>query len=115
MSAQYPDFVNVVGRVGRDPEVKQTPTGKKVAAFSVAKRTGYGDGATKWFDVEVWGTRKSGDPEPLLAKVQGLQKGQLVGIEATSKDREYNGKTYTTLSAINVWRLTDVGEASDEW
>lgn len=112
---QYPDFVNVVGRVGKDPFVKQA-NDTEVAAFTVAKRTGFGEGQTVWYDVEVWKTKRNGEENPLFTQVQALRKGQLVGIEASEpKSRDFNGKTYLTLVPWNVWRLTDLEEAEGDW
>ena len=53
--------VQLIGRLGRDPETRFTPTGKKVTSFSVAvsRRWRSGEGemkeATDWFNVEAWG------------------------------------------------------------
>ncbi len=53
--------VQLIGRLGRDPEIRFTPTGKKVATFSLAvdRRWKSSDGALKqdtdWFNVEAWG------------------------------------------------------------
>ena len=53
--------VQLIGRLGKDPESKHTPTGKKVAHFSVAvsNRWKTREGETKeypeWINVEAWG------------------------------------------------------------
>ena len=53
--------VQLIGRLGRDPESKFTPTGKKVATFSVAVSSRWKDknGGTKesteWVNIEAWG------------------------------------------------------------
>lgn len=113
--ADYADFPNVIGRVGRETVVRDVKD-QQVAQFSLAQRTGFGDGATKWYDVEVWSTRRNGDPEPLFTKVQSLQKGQLVAVESlTPKERTHNERTYVTLPALNVWRLTDIGDDGSDW
>ena len=42
----------IIGNVGKDPEIKTTPKGKKVANFSVASETGYGDKKnTQWHNI----------------------------------------------------------------
>lgn len=113
----YQPFPNVIGRVGRGGTEVRDVKDNQVARFSVAQRTGFGEGATQWYDVEVWSTRRNGEPEPLFTKVQSLQQGQLVAVESlTPKERTHNEKTYVTLPALNVWRLTDIAEESgDEW
>ncbi len=72
--------VQIIGRLGRDPETRITPNGRKVAQFNVAvNRAWTGDDgerreATDWFTVEAWG--KLGD-----ICEQYLSKGRLVYIE----------------------------------
>lgn len=115
MPEQYEDFAHVTGRVGRDAEVRDVKD-SQVAVFSVAKRLGFGEGQTQWYDVEVWATRRNGEHEPLFDRVKGIRKGQLVGIESYApKSRDHNDKTYYTLRAINVWRLADLEEQGDDW
>lgn len=53
--------VQLIGYLGKDPETRFTPTGKKVCSFSMAvtNRWRSADGelkeATEWFSVEAWG------------------------------------------------------------
>ncbi len=70
----------IVGRLGRDPEMRYTPTGQAVTSFSVATDSQYNDQSGKpvketvWFRVTAWGK---------LAETCNnfLQKGKLVLIE----------------------------------
>ncbi|MEJ5203380.1 MAG: single-stranded DNA-binding protein [Anaerolineales bacterium] len=70
----------IVGNVGRDPEMRYTPTGQAVTSFSVATNRQYtgSDGQpvkeTIWFRVSTWGK---------LAETcnQYLKKGRTVLIE----------------------------------
>jgi len=70
----------IVGRLGRDPEMRFTPTGQAVTSFSVATDRQYTDQSGKpvketvWFKVTAWGK---------LAETCNtyLQKGKLVLIE----------------------------------
>ena len=70
----------IVGRLGRDPEMRFTPTGQAVTSFSVATERQYTDQRGKpvketvWFKVTAWGK---------LAETCNtyLQKGKLVLIE----------------------------------
>jgi single-strand DNA-binding protein len=72
--------VQLIGRLGRDPETRYTPTGKQVTQFSVAvsRRWRSAEGEhrerTDWFNVEAWGR---------LGEIcqQYLGKGRLVFIE----------------------------------
>ena len=51
----------IIGRLGRDPEMRFTPTGQAVTSFSVATDRSYTDQAGKpvketvWFKVSAWG------------------------------------------------------------
>lgn len=70
----------IVGNVGRDPEMRYTPTGQAVTSFSVATNRQYtgSDGQpvkeTIWFRISTWGK---------LAETcnQYLKKGRTVLIE----------------------------------
>ena len=56
--------IQIIGNLGRDPELRYTPNGRPVATFSVAvnqatknQQTGEWVEATDWFRVSVWGDR----------------------------------------------------------
>ena len=86
--------VQLIGRLGKDPESKFTPTGKKVAHFSVAvsnrwKNTeGESREYTEWVNVETWGR---------LGEVcqEYLKKGSLVYIEGRLKTDRYENEGET--------------------
>ena len=67
---------NIVGRVGRDPEVKYFESGKVVTKFTVAVNQRRKDAPPNWFDVEVW--EKTAE-----IAANYLKKGSLVGVEGT--------------------------------
>jgi single-strand DNA-binding protein len=72
--------VQLIGYLGKDPETRTTPAGKKVCHFSVAvtQRWKSSDGepreTTDWFNINAWGR---------LGEIcqQYLSKGRLVFIE----------------------------------
>ena len=72
--------VQLIGRLGKDPESKFTPTGKKVAHFSLAvsnrwkDKSGETKESTEWVNIEAWGR---------LGEVcqEYLKKGSLVFLE----------------------------------
>jgi single-strand DNA-binding protein len=86
--------VQLIGRLGKDPESKHTPTGKKVAHFSVAvsnrwkTREGETKEYTEWINVEAWGR---------LGEVsqEYLHKGSLVYVEGRLKTDKYEDKGET--------------------
>ncbi len=77
--------VMLIGRLGRDPEMRYTPSGRAVTTFNVATsrswNTANGDRRTEteWFRVVAWGN---------LAEIcnQLLRKGQQVYIEGRLKN-----------------------------
>ena len=80
--------VMVIGYLGRDPEMRYTPTGKSVANFSIASSRSWKspDGEkhteTEWFNVVAWGS---------LAEIskQYLVKGSLAYVEGRLQSRSW--------------------------
>jgi single-strand DNA-binding protein len=101
--------VQLIGRLGKDPETRSTPTGKKVTHFSLAVsqrwKSAEGDNkeATEWVNVESWGR---------LGEVcqQYLHKGSLIYLEGrlkTEKFEDKGGETkyYTKVVALSMQML----------
>lgn len=94
MSASV-NIVIVVGRLGQDPELKQTGTGKSVCNMSIATDEYAGKGQekrTEWHKVTVWA-------EQAEACAKYLKKGSLVFVQGRNQTRSYekNGeKRYAT-------------------
>jgi single-strand DNA-binding protein len=81
------DTTIVLGNVGRDPEMRYTPSGKAVAEFSVAVSRGYGENKkTVWYNVTCW---------EKLAEVcsQYVKKGSVVLCEGQVGFDVWNDKT----------------------
>jgi len=80
--------VQLIGNLGRDPEIRHTPEGKMVAKFSMAvnrifkNKDGDTIDDTQWFNVEAW----TG-----LAKVveDYLKSGDRIYIEGRLKTEKY--------------------------
>jgi single-strand DNA-binding protein len=78
----------IIGHLGRDPEMRFTPTGKSVSSFSVAcnrswkSKDGERKTETDWFNVVAWGD---------LAEIskQYLSKGSLVYVEGRLQIRDW--------------------------
>jgi single-strand DNA-binding protein len=89
----------IIGHLGRDPEMRYTPSGRPVTTFSVATSRSWhsADGErheeTEWFNVVAWGS---------LAEIcnQHLHKGQQVYVEGRLQTRRWEdtdgNKHYTT-------------------
>lgn len=81
------------GRLGRDPEIRTTQGGEKVASFSIAtsekwkdKGTGEEKERTEWHNVVVWGA---------LAGVaeRFLRKGSRVIVEGAIRTRKWQDQS----------------------
>ena len=82
--------VILVGRLGRDPELRYTPSGTAVANFSLAtderwSSNGETQSRTEWHNIVVWSK---------LAEIcnQYLTKGRLVFIEGRLQTRDWEDK-----------------------
>lgn len=81
--------VQLIGNLGRDPETKFTPTGKKVCHFSIAVSNRWKDKSgemketTEWVNIEAWGR---------LGEVcqEYLKKGSLIFLEGRLKTDKYD-------------------------
>jgi single-strand DNA-binding protein len=81
----------VIGNLGRDPEMRYTPSGQAVTSFSVASSRRYrtGDGEqreeTEWFNVSAFGR---------LSEIcnQYLTRGQQVYVEGRLRGRSYTDR-----------------------
>lgn len=93
--------VMIIGHLGRDPEMRYTPSGKPVTTFTVAVSRSWnsGDGErhteTEWFNIVAWGN---------LAETckQYLTKGQLVYIEGRLQTRKWEDKEGQKHSSVEV-------------
>ena len=89
----------IIGNLGRDPEMRYTPSGQAVTQFSVATNRNYRDpqgewqSETEWFRVVVWG-----DQGERVAEY--LRKGHKVYVEGRIQTRQWEdqsgAKRYTT-------------------
>ena len=68
------NHIVLIGRSGKDPEMRYFDSGKVITTFSLAINRPVKDGATDWFDIEIWGKQ---------AEVAGeyVKKGSLIGVE----------------------------------
>jgi single-strand DNA-binding protein len=101
--------IQLIGHLGKDPEVRTTTQGKKVSTFTLAvsrrwkNSAGEDKESTDWFNVEAWGH---------LGEVckQYLRKGRLVFLEGQLRtDRyEHEGETrYFTKVVASQMQILD--------
>ncbi len=83
--------VLLIGRLGKDPEIRYTPEGSPVASFSLATSENWTDKSgtrqerTEWHNIVAW--NKLAD----ICK-QFLSKGRQVYIEGRIQSREYTDR-----------------------
>ena len=103
--------VILVGRLGKDPEIRSTPSGATVAKFTIATderftdRSGERQERTEWHNIVAWNK---------LAEICGqyLKKGKLVYIEGSIRtdswdDKETGQKRYRTEIIANTMQMLD--------
>ena len=84
--------VELIGRLGKDPECRTSEGGKKKATFSVATseshktKSGERVEETEWHNVAAWGVVTD-----ITQKI--LQKGSLVFIEGKLKTRSWESQS----------------------
>lgn len=93
--------VMIIGHLGRDPEMRYTPSGKPVTTFTVATSRSWnaGDGErrteTEWFNVVAWSN---------LAEIckQYLTKGQQVYIEGRLQTRRWEDSEGVKHTSVEI-------------
>jgi len=93
--------VMIIGRLGRDTEMRYTPGGRPVTTFSVATSrswtTAEGEkrSETEWFNIVAWGG---------LAEIcnQYLSKGQRVYIEGRLQTRRWEDASGTKKAVTEI-------------
>ena len=107
----------IVGRLGRDPEMRYTPQGTPVTSMNVATDRSWTDASgqrqdrTTWFRVSVWGKQAE-------MCNQYLAKGRLVLVEGEIEasgwvDKEGKPRASLELRARNVRFLGGRGEQGE--
>jgi len=70
--------VTLVGRAGRDPEVRYFESGTVVANLSIAVIRRYRNDEPDWFNLEIWGIQAQ-------VAADYVKKGSLIGISGSFK------------------------------
>ena len=93
--------VILVGRLGRDPEVRYTSAGQAVANFSLATDETYRDRAgerqkrTEWHKIVVWGKQAE------IAQ-KYLKKGSLLYLEGRIQTREFTDREQNKRTSFEI-------------
>lgn len=108
--------VMIIGRLGQDPEMRYTPSGRPLTKFQLAANRSWttADGEkktdTEWFNIVAWGK---------LAEIcnQHLKKGQQVYIEGRLHTRRWqddDGANHSSVEVITQEMIMLDGRAGDE-
>ena len=100
--------ITIVGNLGRDPEMRFTPSGQPVTSFNVATNRSYtgSDGQrvkeTVWFRVSVWGKQAENCNNYLRKGSKVLIEGRLIADPATGGPRTYNRQDGSTGASFEI-------------
>ena len=70
--------INLVGRAGREPDVRYFESGSMVANFTLAVNRRSRDEEPDWFNLEIWGKQAQ-------IAADYIKKGSLIGITGALK------------------------------
>ena len=91
----------IIGNLGRDPEMRYTPSGQAVTQFTVATNRHYRDqpgewqSETEWFRVVVWGPQAERTAER-------LRKGNKVYVEGRIQTRQWEDQQGQKRSTVEL-------------
>mgnify|MGYP001402567451 FL=1 len=101
--------VSLVGRAGRDPEVRYFESGSVVANFTMAVNRRSRNDEPDWFNLEIWGKQAQ-------VAADYVKKGSLIGVTGSFKlDKWSDRKTGENRSkpVVRVDRLELLGSKRD--
>lgn len=97
--------VTVAGRIGKTPELKQTPNGVAVTSFSIACDRDFkprsGEEITDWFEIVAWRGAAEFAAKYLVQGRQIIVDGRLQTRKWTDKDG--NKRTATEIEADHLY------------
>ena len=107
--------ITLIGRLGKDPELKVTPNGTQVCSFGVATTEKWKDAQgqkqeeTQWHNLVLWGKNAE-------SSSKFMKKGELHYFEGTmkyekDKDYETNKKTYAKVH-VTSFKLLPNGQGA---
>ena len=101
----------IIGNLGRDPEMRFSPSGDPVTTFSVATSRKYGEkDETTWFRVSVWGKQAESCNTYLSKGSKVLVEGRLKAEPNVYQRKDGTWASSYELTAESVRFLTPKGE-----
>jgi single-strand DNA-binding protein len=101
--------IQIIGNLGRDPELRYTPSGRPVASFTVAvnqstknQQTNEWIESTDWFRVSIWGERGE-------RAAENLRKGSRVFVDGRFRAREYEANDGQKRMSLDITADTVLG------
>jgi single-strand DNA-binding protein len=100
--------LTIVGNLGKDPEMRYTPSGQPVTSFSVATSRQYTDNngqqvkETTWFRVTTWGKQAEVCNQYLKKGSKVLIEGRLTPDKVTGGPRLWTKQDGTAGSSFEV-------------
>jgi single-strand DNA-binding protein len=101
--------INLVGRAGREPDVRYFESGSIVANFTLAVNRRSRDEEPDWFNLEIWGKQAQ-------IAVDYVKKGSLIGITGSFKIDSWKDKNTGEdrfKPVVRVDRLNLLGSRKD--
>jgi single-strand DNA-binding protein len=98
----------LAGNLGRDPEMRYTPSGQAVTSFSVATNRQYTNNngetvkETIWFRISAWGKMAETCNQYLKKGSKVLVEGRLTADAATGGPRIWTGKEGSPRASFEV-------------
>lgn len=104
------NLVTLVGRVGRDPDVKYFESGSMVCTFTMAvNRASSRSDEPDWFNLEIWG-------KTAQIAADYVRKGSLIGVTGSLKFEHWTDRgtgAARSKPVIRVDRLDLLGSRRD--
>lgn len=103
------NVITLVGRAGRDPEVRYFESGTMVANLSLAVNGRGRDAEAEWFNLEIWGKQAQ-------VAADYVRKGSLIGVYGSVKTEKWTDRTTgeeKRKTVVNVDRLQLLGSKRD--
>ena len=101
--------VTLVGRAGRDPEVRYFESGSVVANFTLAVNRPFKDEDPDWFNLEIWGKQAQ-------VAADYVRKGSLIGVIGNIRIEKWTDRATgqeRSKPVVRVDRLELMGSKKD--
>lgn len=93
------NVVAIMGRLARDPELRQTTSGKNVCSFRIAcdrgRKDPNGQSQADWLDVTAW-------DKTAEFVCRYFQKGSLIVVDGRLQTRQYQDKNGQNRTAVEI-------------